>query len=325
MSFNEKHFDAAMRRLERRRAENTAAAEQRQQEIYRKIPEYHDLEIRLARTMPRVVELIMKGGDAKQELAVIEKDHRDTSRLMAELLTKAGYPENYLDPIYTCPLCRDKGNVNNQWCGCFTKLIMEEAARELNESSPLELSSFDSFSLDYYTDKLVPGFRVSEREIMSKNLEYCKSYAENFTVNSEGILMCGATGLGKTHLSLAVASRVLEKGHSVIYGSAPELLHTLEREFYGKSDNDTMETLKGCDLLILDDMGAETSKQLYDSLLYELINARVSRSRPMIVSTNYSAAELREHYDDKITSRLISFHILSFVGSDIRRKLKNKA
>ena len=42
--------------------------------------------------------------------------------------------------------------------------------------------------------------------------------------------MSGATGLGKTHLSLAIASKVLQKGYTVIYGFSPELLNMLERE-----------------------------------------------------------------------------------------------
>ncbi len=324
MGFNEQFFNAAMDRLNQRRANNRIIGELRRDEVNEKIPEYRELSQHLAETGQKLVSLIMKGGDTAQGVAQLEKDNLDTQKCMTELLKTAGYPEDYLKPVYTCPKCRDKGTVNGKWCSCFHRLMLEEAAKELNESSPLELSSFESFRLDYYPDKIDPALHVSERVIMQRNFDFCKEYAENFTAKSEGILMSGATGLGKTHLSLAIASRVLEKGYSVIYGSAPELLRIIEREYFGKSDKDTMSALIGCDLLILDDLGAEMEKQLYDSLLYEIINSRVSRGLPMIVSTNYSTSELTKHYSDKICSRLLSFRLMAFVGSDIRRIIKKK-
>ena len=322
MSLNEHYFNAAMDRLNKRRGDNRTLTDLRRQEVYEKLPEYRELADRLAETGHKLVLLIMQGGEVAEGVAKLEQDNRDTQRCMAELLKKSGYPEDYLEPIYTCPVCRDKGTVNGKWCGCFQKLMLEAAARELNENSPLELSTFDSFRLDFYPDLINPDLHVSERVIMERNLSYCVRYAESYTPDSEGILMSGATGLGKTHLSLAIAAKVMEKGYNVIYGSSPELLRILEREYFGKSDNDTMAALTGCDLLILDDLGAEMDKPLYASLLYEMINSRVSRGLPMIVSTNYPTNELGKHYQDKICSRLLSFHLMPFFGNDIRRKLK---
>ncbi len=324
MGFNEHYFNAAMDRLNKRRSDNRILADLRRQEVDEKLPEYRELSERLAETGHKLIMLIMQGGEVSDGVARLERDNSDTQKCMTELLTKAGYPADYLEPIYTCPVCHDKGTVNGKWCSCFHRLMLEEAARELNENSPLELSSFDSFRLDYYPDLINPDLHVSERVIMERNLMYCRSYADSFTTESGGILMSGATGLGKTHLSLAIAAKVMDKGNSVIYGSSPELLRILEREYFGKSDNDTMSALTGCDLLILDDLGAEMDKPLYASLLYEMINSRISRSLPMIVSTNYPPQELSKHYQDKICSRLLSFHLMPFYGSDIRRRLKTK-
>lgn len=325
MGFNEQYFNAAMDRLNKRRSDNKIISDLRRQEVYAAIPEYRELAERIAGTGQKLIALIMKGGDTAEGVSQLEQDNLNTQKCMAQLLKTAGYPEDYLKPIHTCPVCQDKGTVNGKWCSCFHKLMLEEAARELNDNSPLELSSFDSFRLDYYPDMINPSLHVSERVIMERNFQYCREYSDNFTLKSEGILMSGATGLGKTHLSLAIAARLLEKGYSVIYGSSPELLRILEREYFGKSDKDTMSALVGCDLFILDDLGAEMEKPLYDSLLYEIINSRVSRGLPMIVSTNYSTTELQKHYPDKICSRLLSFHLMPFFGNDIRRIIKKKS
>ena len=291
MGINEQYFSAAMERLEERRRANRLESDMRRSEVESKIPEYRDLSLKLGETGSEIVRLVMRGGDTSKKLAEVERRNLEIQKRLAELLYENGYPEGYLKPIYTCPICQDKGIVNDKWCQCFQKLLMEETARELNRNSPLSLSSFESFRLDLYPDVINPALRVSERAIMQRNLEFCKTYAENFTEQSEGILMSGATGLGKTHLSLAIASKVLQKGYTVIYGSSPELLHTLEREYFGKSDKDTMSALTGCDLLIFDDLGAEMDKPLYESLLYEIINARVCRRLPMIVSTNYNTTD----------------------------------
>lgn len=325
MGINEQYFSAAMERLEERRRANRLESDMRRSEVESKIPEYRELSLKLGETGSEIVRLVMRGGDTSKELAEVEHRNLEIQKRLAELLYENGYPEGYLKPIYTCPICQDKGIVNDKWCQCFQKLLMEETARELNRNSPLSLSSFESFRLDLYPDVINPALRVSERAIMQRNLEFCKSYAENFTEQSEGILMSGATGLGKTHLSLAIASKVLQKGYTVIYGSSPELLHTLEREYFGKSDKDTMSALTGCDLLIFDDLGAEMDKPLYESLLYEIINARVCRRLPMIVSTNYNTTDLQKHYPDKICSRLLSFRLMAFFGNDIRRVLKKEA
>lgn len=321
MSINEQYFDAAMARLEERRRDNQLESERRRMQVETQIPEYRSLALKLGETGSQVVRVIMRGGTSK-EIAELERENLDIQKQMTALLTANGFPEDYLKPIYTCPVCKDKGIANDRWCGCFQKLLMEETARELNQSSPLNLSTFDNFRLDVYPESLDPVMKVSSRSIMQFNLKYCREYAENFTPRSEGVLMTGATGLGKTHLSLAIAAKVLEKGYTVIYGSAPELLHTLEREFFGKSDKDTMAALTNCDLLIFDDMGAEMDKPVYLSLLYEILNSRICRRLPMIVSTNYSTQDIKSRYPDKICSRLLSFRTIAFSGKDIRVLLK---
>ena len=324
MEMNDQFFSEAMDKLNERRAENQRLHEQRREEIYSKLPEYRELSLRLAETGRKLISIVMQGGDTAEAVRELEKENLATSGAMKRLLTAAGYPEDYLQPIFTCPKCRDKGTVDGKWCGCFRRLMLEAAARELNQNSPLELSSFDTFRLEYYPELIDPQLHVSQRQVMQRNLEYCRKYAGEFSADSGSILMYGASGLGKTHLSLAIASVVLDRGFSVIYGSMPELLRIIEREFFGRSDKDTLSALSGCDLLILDDLGAEMSKELYTSTIYEIINNRICRGLPMIVSTNYHPRELSNYYPEKICSRLNSMHFLGFCGIDIRRILKKQ-
>ena len=133
--------------------------------------------------------------------------------------------------------------------------------------------------------------------------------------------MFGKTGLGKTHLSLSIASGALERGYSVLYDSVINFLRKIEREHFGKEhpETDTMELLLTCDLLILDDLGTEFDSSFYQSTIYNLINTRLNRSLPTIISTNLDFNGISNRYEERITSRFYAnYSILRFVGQDVR-------
>ena len=322
MSFNEYYFNKASEQIEQQRMLNRNEESRRHAEVCSRIPEYAQLEGILADTSSELIMLMLKKEDGRSEqLKQLEKNNLSIQQNMQALLQKGGFPADYLDRIYTCPKCRDKGTYDGKWCECFRRKMLNVAAEELNSVSPLKLSDFDSFRLDLYSDEKDQMLGTSHREFMKRNLDFCRSYAEQFTTSSEGIFMNGGTGLGKTHLSLAIANEVLKRGFNVVYGSVPELLRILDREFFGRSDENTMVPLTECDLLILDDLGAEMEKPLYTSLVYELINTRTNRGLPTIVNSNLGVNDLKTRYQDRIWSRLFSFEVLMFVGQDVRRKI----
>jgi DNA replication protein DnaC len=131
---------------------------------------------------------------------------------------------------------------------------------------------------------------------MQQNFDYCKNYAKDFHLPCDGIFMIGGTGLGKTHLSLSIAREVADKGFSVVYGSVPDLIRKIKDESFGHSDEEgeVLETIKECDLLVLDDLGAEHETKYNVSTIYEIINSRINSKKPTIVSTNFSVSEIRE-------------------------------
>lgn len=126
MGINEQYFSAAMERLEERRRANRLESDMRRSEVESKIPEYRELSLKLGETGSEIVRLVMRGGDTSKELAEVERRNLEIQKRLAELLYENGYPEDYLKPIYTCPICQDKGIVNDKWCQCFQKLLMEE-------------------------------------------------------------------------------------------------------------------------------------------------------------------------------------------------------
>ena len=115
----------------------------------------------------------------------------------------------------------------------------------------------------------------------------------------------------------------MEKGCGVIYGSTPDLLSQIEKERFSHSENDlqTLELMLECDLLILDDLVAEFSTTFTGATVYQLLNTRLNKHLPTIISTNLSLQELLKLYGERVFSRIIGSYIpLFFVGQDIRQK-----
>lgn len=315
---NKEYLIKAQDMLELERVKNKRIESQRRSEVLSRIPEYGRLSAELARTAGEVIEVAMMGGENRAErLNDIKKRNLEIQSQMAELLQKNGYSADYLKPIYSCTLCNDKGAVEGRWCECVKRIVVKLAADELNNG---RLCSFEEFDLSLYSDEVVSQYGRSVREIMRDNLNDCKKYVESFSGKDSGIFMMGNTGLGKTHLSLAIAKELIKKGFSVIYNSVPEILRTLSAEQFSKNDGDSMPVVEDCDLLILDDLGAEHSSEYSASMVYQLINSRLSKNKPIIVSTNLDMSEIKARYHDRIWSRLFSMRVLLFYGTDNRIK-----
>ena len=219
-----------------------------------------------------------------------------------------------------------KGFIDGKMCACFKEILRKMAYEELNRTTPLELCSFQSFSLDFYPEK-AQSSNLSPRQIMEGVKRHCWEYANSFTLQSANLLFQGGVGLGKTHLSLAIAGRVISKGYGVIYGSAQNFFNTIESEHFGRGEDKqyTLDLLKGCDLLILDDIGTEFITQFTAAVFYDIINTRLLRRRPTIISTNLSIDGLKTRYDDRITSRISgNYTRVQFFGNDIRIEVKKK-
>ena len=205
-----------------------------------------------------------------------------------------------------------------------TRFYVDDGYTGTNFNRPGFLSqTFDTFSLDYYSD--------DDKKIMAQNVKILREFAEGYNKSTyENFLFHGPTGLGKTHLSSAVARSVIEKGGYVVYESSITLFADYEAKRFGNSyysDYDSnVEKYIDCDLLIIDDLGCELTNQFTVSCLYSIINTRMIERKSTIISTNFTPAELKKKYSDRIVSRIFcDYKPLIFRGADIReQKIRRK-
>jgi len=324
MSFDAKYHVSAENELKRRKEANAKEAAHRRVILEQKFPEFARLRAVMATAGAKIAAAVLESGGNEHELNSrmneIQAENVQANARMKELLMKAGYPHDYLEPIYSCKVCKDTGVAGLTRCECYTGAVKRLASEGVNSTSPLMLTGFDTFKVDLYPNVEIENVG-NIRELMQGVFNYCEEYAENFHLPDAGIMLRGQTGLGKTHLSLAIAGRVLAKGFSVVYGSAPDLLRKIENEHFSyerEGRDSTMDTLQSAELLVLDDVGAEFESKFYASALYNLLNSRMNMGYPTIVSTNLTFEELKLRYGDRITSRFMTMEILLFHGKDIR-------
>ena len=326
MGYGKSVYKAAEDRLAARRLNAEKEADRRRAEIYEKLPRARELEQGIASCGIRAARAVIGGGDAVAEMKKLRDRNLAMQEELRELLISNGYPEDVFEPRYTCAKCSDTGyyeqNGRTLLCPCLRQTMVACACEELNRTAPLDLCTFDNFSLDYYDTAIDRSHGVSPREQMDNILYFCKGYAENFKNDAKSLLFSGGTGLGKTHLSLAIANVVISRGYGVIYTSAPNILRELERNYFGREkDNSLFELLCGCDLLIVDDLGTELIGKFSVSQTYNLFNSRLLAGKPTIISTNLGLRELEDIYSYRFVSRVVGeTEKLDFLGSDIRIK-----
>ncbi len=303
--------------IEARRASAIAEAETRCVELASISEEIREIDIEQRGTGLLLFKTACAGGDT----APIRERNLALSEMRRRILKRLGYPIDYTEIHYTCSECSDTGYSGTKMCRCFREMLITENIRSSGMGSLIEKQSFENFSLEpYIADE-------NEYARMKHNLAVCREYAENFSRSSGNLLFIGKTGTGKTHLSTAIAKKVIERGYEVLYDSTQNIVSAFETDRF-KSGYGPYEP-KGdkyldCDLLILDDLGAEFVNQFTVSCLYNLLNTRQNKGLATIISTNLSPEELARKYEDRIYSRLIAADstILLFVGKD--RRLSKK-
>lgn len=313
MSLTNTQYDIILRDYENRQLHNRHELERKTAYVYDHVPGYRELEEQVASISVAQGKKYLFGNEgAMEELKVLLAEISDRKK---RLLSEAGLPENYLNPVYTCPDCQDTGYIDGQKCHCFKQAMITLLYEQSNIQEILLNDNFQSLSYEYYEGEDLSRFKNA---VMT-----CQNFIKNFNSDYHNLFFYGTVGTGKTFLSNCVAKELIESGHSVIYFSAAGLFDLLSRySFDYKSKEDEKERyadLYQCDLLIIDDLGTELTNQFVASRLFSLLNERHMGKKATVISTNLSLEELRNRYSDRIFSRITShYELCKLTGPDIR-------
>lgn len=150
--------------------------------------------------------------------------------------------------------------------------------------------------------------------------------AAGYWSSVRGLLLCGNTGTGKTHLAVAIIRALVATGtppHKIIFDRASRLITEIQDTYGTGKTAKVLEARESALLWVLDDLGAE--KATADSLriLHDLLDAR--EGHPNVITTNFMPDEMGRRFKDedgwaRIASRLASrnFRAVKVNGADRR-------
>jgi DNA replication protein DnaC len=154
------------------------------------------------------------------------------------------------------------------------------------------------------------------------NLRWAYEEALSFAENPQGwLVLKGGYGSGKTHLAVAIANACIERGQPVLFTTVPDLLDHLRSAFAPTSvaDYDTrFEEVRAAPVLILDDLGTESSSAWAQEKLFQIFNYRYNARLATVITTNHDLEEITL----RLRSRLVDpdlTRIVSITAPDFRR------
>lgn len=302
------------------------------QVLYNKIPRIEEIDNEISMLAINSARRVLEDNISPQDATDIMKSKAQILKKEREqLLKKYNYSE-YI-PAYKCDLCFDTGYVKSgNKCKCFMEKVKEyvlfPGENTKADSAFFENSVFENFKLSYYSTVPDESCGTSPRQLMKMNFAKCVKFSEEFTGNNSGnILLYGPSGLGKSFIAGCIYNRVMQNGYFAVYKSSYKLFQFLEDFKFGRVTREdynlAYNSVYDCDLLIIDDFGTEFITSYTQSVFFDLLNTRLMNGKSTVISTNLKSTEIRDIYQERVSSRLMNeFVNLLFCGTDIRQ-LKN--
>ena len=131
-----------------------------------------------------------------------------------------------------------------------------------------------------------------------------KSIAEKQT---EGLIITGESGLGKTHLAASIANKLIENDKIVLMGRLTMLLDMIKETFRDntKSENELIELYSNVDMIVIDDLGTEKISGWALEKLYTIIENRNENRLPIIITTRFDKQGLIERFSQSQDAQLV--------------------
>ena len=324
MPLRNSQYDTLMRRYEEIRETHRHELLSREAEIAEKIPGITALDDRAAAASIAAAKRRIASPEA--DLASYEAEMQEITRERSRLLTEHGYPADYLEMRYDCPLCRDTGFIDGVRCACFKKAAIDLLYSEYSISHVLEKENFRNFSFDWYSDTIQNELTGrTERQTARDAVMRAKHFISNAGRPDNNLYIYGNTGVGKTFLTHCIAKEMLDRSYSSLYFSARDFFDLLADATFGRDGRNSTHSqmILDCDFLTIDDLGTEVTNSFAASQLFHVLNERIAKNRSTIISTNMTPEEFSAAYTQRIYSRLLShYKFIKLVGTDIRIQKK---
>jgi DNA replication protein DnaC len=252
-----------------------------------------------------------------------------------DVAARSDQPENNL----ICPICDGTGWINVgpkqekrvARCNCFLENRAQRLIKLANIPARHEESEFSNY-------------KTGSSNVLAAAKGSAQNWADQYPLDRTGFLFSGPSGVGKTHLSVAIIKQLMKKGVSCLFCDYRDLLKQIQNSYNPSVQTTELELLRPvfkAEVLILDDLGAVKPTQwVWDSVSI-VLNTRYNDDRTTIITTNFEdgpakslggspaqSAAREETLGDRIGERMRSrlFEMCRLVridGKDFREKFRS--
>lgn len=196
---------------------------------------------------------------------------------------------------FPVPTAYGKGMWLTQDCACIKAKQGENRKQLAKLLSPANPKNILPPALRTHT---FANFKVDEFNKVA--YRYCAQFVKNFGKNTkgQGLLLCGKSGRGKTHLACAIIHSLQEK-YTVAFAHVPTLLERVRR------GDVAVEQYISVDLFVLDDLGSERASDWALEKLLIIIEGRLNQFKPTVFTTNFNVDEIERRIGSRLASRIL--------------------
>lgn len=235
-----------------------------------------------------------------------------------EILKSIGLSAYDMIPQFDCKKCNDTGIYQNEVCTCAYQLanniLMKNCGVDLSK-----VPDFVNYDYKFFEEE-------KEQDFAKKCIKVLTDYVNNLSsIEVKNIVMCGASGTGKTYLTRCLAKELVSRGYTTLFLSAFDMNNMfLEDHLSSLEQKEHLKSLIDTDCLIIDDLGTEPiRKNVTKEYLLLLLNERITKQKSTIITSNLSPEQVLSKYEERIFSRIFnkrSSLILEFKGKNNRLK-----
>ncbi|NIV39866.1 MAG: ATP-binding protein, partial [Anaerolineae bacterium] len=226
-----------------------------------------------------------------------------------------------------CPVCGGLGYVARDLptdhadfgrlfpCSCKLAEIERRRMEHLRA-----VSNLDHLARLTFANFVPEGYGLAPDQ--AANLSGAYELARHYADKPEGwLVLFGRYGCGKTHLAAAIANRAIERGQPVLFVVVPDLLDYLRATFGPNSPasyDERFDQVRNAPLLILDDLGTQSSTSWAQEKLFQIFNHRYNALLPTVITSNQRLDEI----DSRVRSRMVDTEVatvLTILAPDFRQ------